>query len=160
MDFVLDPPTGVGPLRIGMARREAALALEQLRDLTDVSPSDEPGRYIFRPSGLMLGIECRHDRLVAVEVGRPHEALDVVRFQDIDVFGLPAREVVTRVGQLTHIEPHVDDPASYVAPDLLLSFWRPFQSDDEPDETQGYFFSAVLLAQPGYYDPPPRAPIG
>ncbi|HEY1180422.1 MAG TPA: hypothetical protein VGF17_30060, partial [Phytomonospora sp.] len=48
------------------------------------------------------------------------------------------------------------DPASYIAPDLLLAFWRPFESDD-PEEEQGYYFGSVLTARPGYYDTPAEA---
>jgi hypothetical protein len=33
-----------------------------------------------------------------------------------------------------------------------LSLWRPFAADDDPDEGQGYYFSTVLVAWPGYYD--------
>jgi hypothetical protein len=38
-----------------------------------------------------------------------------------------------------------------------LSLWRPFEADDEPREEQGYYFSAVLVAAPGYYDTPTQA---
>jgi hypothetical protein len=65
--------------------------------------------------------------------------------------------VVDRLREQTLIEPAEDDPASFVAPELLLSLWRPFEADDEPNEEQGYFFSSVLLAAPGYYDTPAQA---
>jgi hypothetical protein len=42
MDFELDPPHGVGPLRIGMPRAEADSALMLLRDLGLVSPRTVP----------------------------------------------------------------------------------------------------------------------
>ncbi|UZI27280.1 hypothetical protein [Streptomyces sp. VB1] len=73
------------------------------------------------------------------------------------VFALPAREVVRRVGEFTSIEEDPDDDASFIAPDLLVSFWRPFAADDEPEEEQGYYFSSVLLARPGYDDTPAQA---
>ncbi len=63
-------------------------------------------------------------------------------------------DVVTRMSEITTIVAAEDDPASFVAPDLLLSFWRPFQGDDDPDDEQGYYFNSVLLARPGYYDGP------
>jgi hypothetical protein len=69
-------------------------------------------------------------------------------FQGVDVFALPTREVVQPMGESTSIEEDPDDDASFIAQDLLLSFWRPFAADDE----QGYDFSSVLLARPGYYD--------
>jgi len=44
-----------------------------------------------------------------------------VSFQGIDFFGLLACEVVTRMAEVASVA--VDDhPASFVAPDLMLSF--------------------------------------
>ncbi|MFG3207375.1 hypothetical protein [Streptomyces sp. NPDC048192] len=157
MDFDLVPPSGVGPLRIGMTRQAAGAALNSLRDLSAVSASDRPGQHVFRPSGLMISIHCVRDKLEAVELGRPSLQTDRVLFRGVDVFALAARGVVQRVGEFTAIVEDADDAASFVAPDLLLSFWRPFAADDEPDEEQGYYFSSVLLARPGYYDTPAQA---
>ncbi len=50
-----------------------------------------------------------------------------------------------------------ENRASFVAPDLLIALWRPFAADDEPEDDQGYYFSSVLLAKPGYYDTPAQA---
>ncbi|MFD8009743.1 hypothetical protein [Streptomyces sp. NPDC058955] len=157
MDFDLTPPTGVGPLRIGMTRHAANAALDSLRDLSAISDSDRPGQHVVRPSGLMVSIHCVRDTLEAIELWRPLSQTDRVLFQGVDVFAPPAREVVRRMGEFTSIEEHPDDDASFVAPDLLLSFWRPFAADDEPEEEQGYHFSSVLLARPGYYDTPAQA---
>ncbi|MGC0407719.1 hypothetical protein RKD31_000962 [Streptomyces sp. SAI-163] len=157
MDFDLAPPNGVGPLRIGMTRHAANTALDSLRDLSAISESDRSGQHVFRLSGLMISIHCARDMLEAIELGRPSSQKDRVLFQGVDVFAPSAREVVRRVGELTSIEEDPDDDASFIAPDLLLSFWRPFAADDEPEEEQGYYFSSVLLARPGYYDTPVQA---
>ncbi|WP_201776942.1 hypothetical protein [Streptacidiphilus anmyonensis] len=154
MKFDLAPPTGVGPLLIGMTRDAASSALDSLRDLRAISESDSPGQHVFRPSGLMIGIECTRNTLQAIQLWRPTAPTDHVVFRDLDVFAHPAREVVERMSEYTTIEASADEPASFIAPDLLLSFWRPFAADDEPDEEQGYYFSSVLLAKPGYYDTP------
>lgn len=58
------------------------------------------------------------------------------------------------MSKLTAIVADYEAPASFVAPDLLLSFWRPFDGDDQPDDEQGYYFNSVLVARPGYYDGP------
>ncbi|WP_280406302.1 hypothetical protein [Nocardia brasiliensis] len=154
MDFELDPPLGVGPLHIGMVGADAVAALQSLGNVDAISECDNPRQYIFRSSGLMICTECSDNRLLAVELGRPETDADTVHFQGVDVFGLPAREVVERLRQRVSIEPAQDDPASFVAPDLLLSLWRPFETDDDPAEEQGFYFNAVLLAAPGYYDTP------
>ncbi|OIV38537.1 hypothetical protein BIV57_05225 [Mangrovactinospora gilvigrisea] len=155
MDFDLDPPVGVGLLRIGMPRDAANTALASLRDPTATSDSDRPGQHVFRPSDLMITIDCMHDALKAIELSRPSTQADRVLYRDLDVFALPARDLVERMREHTIIEQHPEDPASFVAPDLLLSFWRPFEADD-PEEEQGYF-TTVLLARPGYYDTPAQA---
>ncbi|WP_448318700.1 hypothetical protein [Streptomyces sp. CO7] len=157
MDFDLAPPNGVGPLRIGMDRQLANAALDSLRDLPAASESHGPGQHVFRHSGLMISIHCTRDGLEAIELGRPSGPADRVIFRGLDVFAIPARELVQRMGEYTSLEADPDDPASFVASDLLLSFWRPFAVDDEPEEKQGYYFSSVLLARPGYYDTPAQA---
>lgn len=140
-----------------MMRADAVAALQSLGNADDISESDSPRHYVFRPSGLMISVEYKNDRLLAVELGRPGTDADTVHFQGVDVFGLPAREVVDRLRQRTSIEPSKEDPASFVIPDLLLSLWRPFETDDDPEDEQGFYFNAVLLAAPGYYDTPAQA---
>ncbi|MGV4988954.1 hypothetical protein ACVB8X_41155 [Streptomyces sp. NRAIS4] len=157
MDLDLAPPVGVGPLQIGMPQQAASAALDSLRELSSLSDSDRPGQHIFRPSGLMISIHCMQGQLKAIELGRPAAATDRVMFRSLDVFSLPAREVVRLMREHTTVRADPEDPASFVAPDLLLSFWRPFEADDEPEEEQGYYFSSVLVAQPGYYDTPAEA---
>lgn len=157
LDLDLVPPVGVGRLRIGMAREAADDALASFRDPAAVSDSGRPGQQVFRPSGLTIGIQCARGVLEAVELGRPVTSADRVLFRGLDVFGLPAREVVRRMREHTAIDEDPDEPASFVAPDLLLGFWRPFAADDDPDEEKGHYFSSVLLAEPGYYDTPAQA---
>jgi hypothetical protein len=140
-----------------MDRQSADTALDSLRVLSAVSQPDRPGQHVFRPSGLMISIHCTRDMLEAVELGRPSIQTDRVIFRGLDVFAIPARELVQRMGEYTSIEADPDDPASFIASDLLLSFWRPFAADDESEEEQGYFFNSVLLARPGYYDTPAQA---
>ncbi|MGW6918338.1 hypothetical protein ACWGB8_31670 [Kitasatospora sp. NPDC054939] len=152
MDFDLRPPIGVGPLRIGMTRHAAGSALDSCRDLSAIADGDRPGRDILRPSGLTIGIHCEHDTLRAVELGRPSTGADRVLFRGVDVFAFPAVEVVRRVGEHTTVEEDPYDRGSFIAPDLLLSLWRPYAADDRPDADLGYYFSSVLVARPGYYD--------
>ncbi|GAB3871892.1 hypothetical protein GCM10029964_009320 [Kibdelosporangium lantanae] len=150
MDFDLDPPNGVGPLRLGMSQAEAVAALHALHDRPGPPGSDV---HVFRSSDLMVRIECQDGRLVSVEFGRPPTGLtDRVLFRGVDVFTPSARDVVEKLSEIVRIEADPDDDASYLAPDLLLAFWRPFEGDDDPDDPQGYYFNSVLVARPGYYD--------
>jgi hypothetical protein len=95
-----------------MTRQSANTALDSLRDLSAVSESDRPGQHVFRPSGLMISIHCTRDVLQAVELGRPSTETDRVIFRGLDVFAIPARELVRRMVECTSIEADPDDPAS------------------------------------------------
>ncbi|MET7669496.1 hypothetical protein [Micromonospora luteifusca] len=156
MEFVLDPPHGVGPLSLGMTFDEARGALETLGRLT---PTTHGELFLHLPSGLSFsvgfGVGPTRGRVNAIEVWRPHEQ-DVVRYRDVDVFGLPALEVVERLRHHVDIVPNEDDDG-FTARKLYLALWRPFAADDDPDEEQGHFFQSVLLARPGYDDTPAEA---
>ena len=154
MHFDLDPPHGVGPLRLGMTLDETRAALITLGDLDG---GEQTGLWATRPSGLGFNPGFGSTgRLDSVEITRPH-ALDVVRYRDVDVFGLPALEVVERLRRHTHLAEDEDQEGCFTAADLLLALWRPFAADDDPHDEQGYHFSSVLLARPGYYDTPAEA---
>jgi len=157
MDFELDPPTGVGPLLLGMPQQSASTVLDSLRDPSALSDSDRPGQHVFRPSGLMISVHCTRGVLEAIELGRPTAETDRVTFRGLDLFSSPARKVVEVLRGHTEVDEDPDDPASFIAPNLQMSFWRPFEADGEPEEEQGYYFSSVLIAQPGYYDTPVEA---
>ncbi|MEV1287656.1 hypothetical protein [Micromonospora sp. NPDC049679] len=98
-----------------------------------------------------FGAGATRDRVNAIEVWRPREQ-DVVRYHGGDIFGLPALEVVQRLRGFVELVANEDDDG--YTPDVYLALWRPFAADDDPDETQGYFFQSVRLARPGYDDTP------
>ena len=156
MEFVLDPPHGIVPLRLGMTTGEARAALETLGPLM---PTAYGELTLHLASGLGFsvgfGVGPTRERVNAIEVWRPHER-DVVRYRDVDVFGLPASQVVERLRLHVEIVPNEDDDG-FTARELYLALWRPFAADDDPDETQGYFFQSVLVARPGYDDTPAEA---
>ena len=156
MELVIDPPRGIGPVRLGMTPGEARAALETLGPLT---PTAYGELAVHLPSGLGLsvgfGVGPTRDRVNAIEVWRPHER-DVVRYRDVDVFGLPALEVVARLGREIDLEPNEEDDG-FTARELYFALWRPFAADDDPDETQGYFFQSAVVARPGYDDTPAEA---
>ena len=82
--------------------------------------------------------------------GAPAE--DEVRYHDIDVFGIPAAEVVSALRALGEFVEEREAGSSFVAPNLLLGLWRdggPEGPDGEP-----LYFEAALIAKPGYYETP------
>jgi hypothetical protein len=141
----LDPPRGVGPLNLGMTRPAATYALTYLRGPAAADASDRPGVQLTRPSGLKISLGYRRELVDSIELWRPADSRDSVGYQGIDVFTQPVRTVVKKLGKLAEIQPDDLDPAGYLAPDLLLGFWRPAPSDK--------YFGSVLVAKPGYYGP-------
>ncbi|GAB2591703.1 hypothetical protein Aab01nite_38680 [Paractinoplanes abujensis] len=155
MEFVLDPPYGIGPLRLGLTADEARTALAFLGPLP-ANPTG--GLMIHRPSGLSLGVGFgagpTSGRVNAIEAGRPDSPGDTVTFRNVNLFELPALTVVERLSEHARWTP---DDDGFVANDLFLALWRPFAADDDPDEEEGYYFQSVLVARPGYNDTPAEA---
>ena len=151
MTLEVVPPDGVGPVRIGMTMDEAKAALAAIEGYV---PATAPGTLTATyDSGMSIELEPAADgTLGAIQVYRPHGPLRV-EYQGIDLLRTPAAQVVEQLGALTGLEED-EGGRSYVASDLLLSLWRPFVEDENPDEEQGHYFQSVLVAQPGYYDAP------
>ncbi|WP_344646932.1 hypothetical protein [Cryptosporangium japonicum] len=156
MEFDLDPPHGVGSLRLGMGVDGTRAALSVFGE---VSGSLATGLWVHRRGGVSINPGFSPSgRLDAIELhGSPEQEFDVVRYRDVDVFGLPALDVAERLRRHTTVRVEPDDEACFTAPDLVLAFWRPFAADDDPEDWPGYHVNSVLLAAPGYYDTPAEA---
>lgn len=145
------PPEGVGPVRIGMTMDEAMLALAAIDGYRP--PSGPIGPSATYDSGMSIELEpAPGGTLGAIQVYRPYGAVRV-EYRGIDLLGTPAARVVAELNELTELEED-EGGRSFTAPSLLLSLWRPFVDDEDPDEEQGHYFQSVLVAQPGYYDGP------
>lgn len=151
MDLVIDPPRGVGPLRIGMTFVEGVELLHSLDGYRPPSPGhNSPPGFAHYESELTISLSPDRDgRVKAIELYRPERDVTVL-FGDISVFGTSADVVIRRLSDVTRLEVE-DDGAYVVAPDLLLALGRPFRSDSA-DEPEGWYFESVLVAAPGYYD--------
>ena len=139
-----------------MTTDEARAAFETLGSL---EPTASGELALHLPSGLGFsvgfGLGLTRDRVNAIEVWRPHER-DAVRYRDVDVFGVPALDVVERLRRHIDLVSNEDDDG-FTARELYLALWRPFAADDDPTEEQGHFFQSVLVARPGYDDTPAEA---
>ncbi|MGW8884438.1 hypothetical protein [Streptomyces sp. NPDC055749] len=151
MTLEVVPPEGVGPVRIGMTMDEARAALAAIEGYVPATAPDSlTATY---DSGMSIELEpAPGGTLGAIQVYRPYAPLRV-EYRGIDLLRTPAAQVVEQLGALTELEED-EGGRSYVASDLLLSLWRPFVEDEDPDEEQGHYFQSVLVAQPGYYDGP------
>ena len=149
MDFVLDPPH-VGRIVLGEPMDQAAQALRELGELRSVPTT--PSWFVVRPSGLFIRVYPNAgDRVEAIEFGSGGPATDKVLYRDISLFDEPVDEVLRRLRQTTEVVESEDEPGySFTAPALLLALWRPTLPEG-PEDSDGRYFEAVLMASPGYY---------
>ena len=152
MQLELDPPYGVGPIKIGMSMDEAESALRELGG--DLS-SRTRGFAHFGPDLSIQVVSGRDGLVEAVEVHRSEDDFaDTVLCMGIDVFGTPAADVTRLLGELTPVRVETEG-ASLVAPELLVALWQPFlpgHGTDDEVEGEEVFFRTALVAGPGYYD--------
>lgn len=155
MEFVLDPPHGVGPLQLGMTVDEARSALSTLGPLDSTAHGE---LALHLPSGLGFsagfGVGTTRDLVNAIELWRP-TGTEVVLYRDVDVFGLPAREVVERLRRLVYLKPNEDDDG-FNAREVHLALWRPFAADDDLTRTNAISFSQFSWPDPPTTTRPPR----
>ncbi|WP_406299283.1 hypothetical protein OG948_29020 [Embleya sp. NBC_00888] len=152
MQLELDPPYGVGPIKIGMSMDEAEAALRELG-------GDLSGRtrgFAHFGADLSIHVVSDKDGLVeAIEVHRSEDDFaDTVLCLGVDVFGTPAVDVTRLLGELTPVRVETEG-ASLVAPDLLVALWQPFvpgHGNNNGVVGEGLYFRTALVASPGYYD--------
>jgi hypothetical protein len=131
--FDLDPPNGVGALRIGMTREEARKALETLGQCRPFARYDSPPGWLVdrgRSGNGTTAIFAYCDasgHVDAIEFGTPGfgtPAEDGIVYRDIDLFRSPASEVVATIRQLGVILEEKEAASSFVAPNVFLALWR------------------------------------
>lgn len=158
MDLILEPPTGVDPLRLGMTF-DAAMAA--------VLPWGEPrviGGTASRPRRRAMGsfdgvgytaFFDEHGHLDAAELWWPGEGRATstrVLFDGHDVFTGPADEILQEMRRRGWTVSDAD-AESLVVPGVSLGFTRQ-TSQEVPRDAAGLpvSFTSVLVAGTGYYD--------
>jgi hypothetical protein len=153
MIIELNPPLAAGPLDLAATGDEIIAAMRQFgepRAFCRVA-GDRPGWSVEDPNGLFLSAYFgADDRAIAIEIGRPTNAVVSVIYDGLDVFQTPAADLVEALSRGTRILPE-EDGHLFTAPDLLLSLWRP-TAPEGPDDDEGKYFESVLIAKPGYHD--------
>lgn len=72
-------------------------------------------------------------------------------YDGLNIFQTPAAELVDALALKTEVLEE-ENGHSFTAPNLLIALWRPTLPEG-PDDDDGKYFEAVLIAKPGYYDP-------
>lgn len=153
MDFILDPPRMAGPIEVGMPFAEAESILRSLEGYRPPTAGAHVNAgFADFDTGLSISVgRGRDGHVEAVEVYRPTRDVTVF-FRGIAVFEIPADEVIRGLSELIPIQVE-DGGLRVVAPDLVLSLWQSVLPEG-PDDEDGRYFEAALVAAPGYYDAP------
>ncbi|MFC9701403.1 hypothetical protein ACFTWD_11975 [Streptomyces sp. NPDC056943] len=156
MQFVLDPPRGVAPVRLGMTLDEAVAALsawgaprvypaDAVRDFDLVSAE-------YDGIGFQAALERDH-QVTAVTIWGPDEDEDPdvqVLLDGLDVFRVPADEILAHAARKGWQVDNDDARAPYV-PGVTLAFTRD-TSQEVPRDENGLpvHFTSVLVADEKY----------
>ncbi|MCP2257441.1 hypothetical protein LX15_001126 [Streptoalloteichus tenebrarius] len=151
MDIRLSPPVGVSSVRLGMNQAEARQAMRHWAE-----PEVVEGEFLgLRAKAKDLAFDIfalfeGGDSVSAIEVWRPESEQVRVIFEGMDVFGLPASDVL-RALRGRGIVVDESDPYYPCCPDLALGFNRAGDSGGSTPEGLSVLFESVLVAAPGYY---------
>jgi hypothetical protein len=149
------PLVGVGPVRLGMPRHAVHAVLgtvpHEFRKAGDRYPTD----CIF-DNGFQIFYDGAQPVVEYIELSR--DSGFEAYFDSVNVFEVPADELVRRLAQITEFDP--DDPelgTSYTFPKWELSLWRPFVPYGprpflrSPGNEEGRYFSTIGIGVAGYY---------
>ncbi|MBW5483640.1 hypothetical protein [Streptomyces bambusae] len=156
MQFVLDPPHGVAPLRLGMTLDEAVAAVSAW-GVPRVYPADAVRDFDLVSTeydGITFQAALERDhRVTAVTVWGPDEDEDPdvqLLLDGLDVFRTPADEILAHAARKGwHV--NNDDPRAPYIPSVTLAFTRD-TSQEVPRDENGLpvHFTAVLVADERY----------
>jgi len=147
IEYEVVPHIGVGPVRLGMTHDEVIKAMGRQPDIVN-------GK---------ITVGCYHrcafqvDYSTGQHIAEYIEISDwpdfIARFDGIDVFHTPAKELVAHIASKT---PYDDTDwelgYSYIFREYDLGLWRPVipESDEDPD---GRYFSTIGVGIKDYYQP-------
>jgi len=148
--FELHPPDAAGPLLIGATASHTMGVLRQLGDpqVLCTTPGGRPAWGVHRPSGLFIATFFdAGDRVETIQLSRSASSKDTVSYDCINVFALPAGELLDILRARTNIvEIDEEDGSSFLAPDLHLILWRPPEATG-PDDLDDRFIMSIRLTK-------------
>jgi len=144
---------GVGPIRLGMRRADAGVALAEWGEPQPFRRHSEPvaGWIVERSSTVFVYCD-EHECVDSIEFASPahgRPADDAVTFDGVDLFVDPADAVIANLIARGHAITHGENGYTSTLPDVLLALWRDGEPHDDATGLPRYFESA-LVARPGY----------
>jgi hypothetical protein len=148
MIFDLRPPDTVGPLRVDAPGVDAYRVLQAWG--TPMVLCHTGGRRsgwgLERPSGLFVATYINaEDRVEVIELGRPTDSGDLVTYDGINIFAMPAEKLLDVLrARTTIVEIDEEDGSTFLAPDLHLMLWRP-PAPATPDDIDNRFIVTIRV---------------
>lgn len=140
-DFDIEPLIGVPPVLLGMSQEAARTAMAAPYDTYD--KVDGSGCFVdaYFQSAFQVFFAAANSTVESIELSNDPGLC--VRFRGLDVFAIPADELVAVISEITRCdETHPEHGYSFFFPSLELWLWR-------PDLTQA-FFETIGVAVAGY----------
>ncbi|MER6575271.1 hypothetical protein [Nonomuraea sp. NPDC001023] len=146
----LDPLRAAGPVLLGASFEEAGRALAAWGTPQPFAPypGAEPLDWRLMDSGVIAHVFCGSAGVVqTIEISPfDDESPARVLLMGMDLFSAPAEQVIAELAARYDVE---DDAGGLVVPELSVGMSYPADLDQAG-------FDSVLIAGPGYYDPPHR----
>jgi hypothetical protein len=144
------PHRGVGPVRLGMTRAEARVAMGLKPTPLGRRPAAGPWRIdAYHKNAFQVHVDDE-ERVEYIELSSGEPSFTAT-YKGREVLALPADVLVRLVSQDGAYDSQ--DPElgySHVFPSLELALWRPVLPED-PDDPDGRHFATVGVGKPGYF---------
>ncbi|MBB6556854.1 hypothetical protein [Nonomuraea rubra] len=158
----LDPLRAAGPVLLGASFEEAGRMLAAWGTPRPYAPypGAEPLDWRLMGSGVDVHVFCGSAGVVqTIVIYRDFDVEPRARvfLLGMDVFSTPAEQVITELRARYEVEVEQGD-CDLVVPGLSVGMSRstvPCPDDDQETIDRYTCFESVLIAGPGYYDPPP-----
>jgi hypothetical protein len=157
----LDPLRGAGPVLLGASHDEAGEALRAWGAPEEYAPYPGALPLDWRVIGWGIDafVHCSAGVVETIEIFRDFDVRPraQVFLLGLDVFSVPAEQVMAALRE--RFETDEEDGYGLYIPALSVGMTRSIIPDeDSHDEERDRYtcFSSILLAGPGYYDPPPQ----
>lgn len=144
MRFEIEPHVGIAPIRFGMSRADV---VQEMAKIGGGNPVDKGGVIdCFFNNGFQ--VSYRDDTVEFIEVCNEPDHTFVLA--GMDVFDMPANELVARLEALDSVDPVLSDNYSYCFPNLIVSLWEADEQYDRKGGEKRPIFGAVGIGDERY----------
>lgn len=145
MRFEIEPHVGIAPIRFGMSQADV---VREMAKIGGGNPVDKAGGAIdcFFNNGFQ--VSYRDGTVEFIEVYNEPDHTFVLA--GMDVFDMPAPELVARLEALDSVDPVLSDEYSFCFPNLIISLWEADEQYDRKGGEKRPIFGAVGIGDERY----------